>query len=375
MKVLFLPFLQIPSGHHHAADAISSYFKQLDPSIQCKKVDILHHTFGYGEKVISNLYLYAIQTMPAFYSWLYKNKAYDRIKSNKTFYFYELLFLNSLKNLLKKEKPDLVICTHSLPSHLLNHLKHKNNLSIPVINVYTDFFVNILWGIQHIDVHFVPSVKIKQYLESKNVKPDRIFVTGIPVHPKIKKKKERFEQKSEFHVLIAAGNLGVAPIESFFQKNKPSTKIKYHVLCGKNKKLFKKINQLGNPNIIPIAYISCKEEMNSLYDQMDLVLTKPGGVTISECLLKHIPMFIVHTLPGQEELNEAFLLKHDLVLNKIYPLQKDQLDKTLLSFLENTDKRQKHQEKLNEYMKSQVDMMDVIKQLFSQDIHKRLFGE
>lgn len=364
MKVLFLPFLQIPSGHHHAADAISSYFKQLDPSIQCKKVDILHYTFGCGEKVISNLYLHVIQTMPAFYSWLYKNKAYNRVKRNKTFFFYKLLFLRSMKNLLAKENPDLVICTHSLPSYLLNLLKQRKNISVPVINAYTDFFINTLWGIQHIDVHFVPSVEVKQFLESKHVDSDKIFITGIPVHPKMKKKKRSNESKSEFQVLIAAGNLGVAPIEALFQKNKISAKIKFYVLCGKNIKLFKKINQLGNPHIIPINYLACKEEMNQLYDQMDIVLTKPGGVTISECLLKHIPMFILHTLPGQEELNEAFLLKHDLVLNKTYSLQKDHLDQTLLAFLENTHKRQKHQEILHDYMKNQVDMMDVIKQLF-----------
>lgn len=53
--------------------------------------------------------------------------------------------------------------------------------------------------------------------------------------------------------------------------------------------------------------------MNELYDTVDAIITKPGGVTVSECLYKKIPIFIYHELPGQEQINLRNLRKWGLV--------------------------------------------------------------
>jgi UDP-N-acetylglucosamine:LPS N-acetylglucosamine transferase len=53
--------------------------------------------------------------------------------------------------------------------------------------------------------------------------------------------------------------------------------------------------------------------MNELYDQADAIITKPGGVTISEALQKGIPIFIHSALPGQEEINLQLLKELSLV--------------------------------------------------------------
>ena len=53
--------------------------------------------------------------------------------------------------------------------------------------------------------------------------------------------------------------------------------------------------------------------MNALYESVDAIITKPGGVTISECLYKKIPIFIYHELPGQEEVNLQNLKNWGLV--------------------------------------------------------------
>lgn len=39
----------------------------------------------------------------------------------------------------------------------------------------------------------------------------------------------------------------------------------------------------------------------------DLVVTKPGGLTTSESLASHLPMFVINPIPGQEEENAEFL--------------------------------------------------------------------
>ena len=41
----------------------------------------------------------------------------------------------------------------------------------------------------------------------------------------------------------------------------------------------------------------------------DLIITKPGGLTITESLACHLPMAIYNAFPGQEQYNVNFLLK------------------------------------------------------------------
>ncbi|KAA9019548.1 glycosyltransferase family protein [Niallia endozanthoxylica] len=102
-------------------------------------------------------------------------------------------------------------------------------------------------------------------------------------------------------MLISGGNLGVGGIEELL-KNLGSTNslqpIQFYVLCGENIKLYEKLKRLQNHYVVPYPYISCRKKMNDLYDQIDAILTKPRGVTISESLLKRKPILILHNFLG-----------------------------------------------------------------------------
>ena len=47
--------------------------------------------------------------------------------------------------------------------------------------------------------------------------------------------------------------------------------------------------------------------MNDLLASVDILVSKPGGLTITESLLKEVPMVIPYFIPGQEEENLDFL--------------------------------------------------------------------
>ncbi|XJZ28935.1 hypothetical protein ACF5W4_09175 [Bacillota bacterium Lsc_1132] len=357
-KILILPFLQIPTGHHQVADTIRTYLNEIDDSLEIKKVDIFHYTSRLAEQITSYLYLKAIKMTPSFYSWLYRHNACRLNVADKRYFFYERIFLKSMKKLITYENPDIIICTHCLPSYLLNILKKNGGLSIPVINAYTDYFINTVWGISHIDLHLVASDKMKNFLELRHVSSEKIAVTGIPVHSEITRKIQKNERQfSPFNVLVSGGNLGVGQIENIFDTTSFSGKIQYFVLCGKNRKLFYKIAQLQSSYIKPIPYITSRKEMNRLYEQMDAVLSKPGGITVSECLRKEIPLCLLHALPGQEERNQHYLLEENLAI-EINPLN---MEKSLLLFLEDQEEKQKFKERLSLYTRKLENINFVLK--------------
>ncbi|MFS0883054.1 MGDG synthase family glycosyltransferase [Metabacillus niabensis] len=349
-KVLFLPFLQIPSGHHQAANSLIDGIRQIDPAIQCDKVDILSYSYGKMEKIISSIYLKWIHSFPQIYNSIYKTAVYKNIEVNKRYRLYELLFLTFMKKLLAEKQPDLIICTHALPSYMLNYLKQRHDLQIPIINVYTDYFIHSFWGIEQIDFHFVPTQQMKEYLIQRKINEDNIFITGIPTHPKIKKQLEppEYKRNSLSTVLISGGNLGVGGLENLLHHlreihSKP--RIQFFVLCGKNRALYEKIKGLGTNYIIPYPYISCREKMNELYNQIDAILTKPGGMTISESLFKRRPIFIYDALPGQEQINLSQLKDAGLVFH----LDKENIYEQILSILQNEESLHQYQNRIDNF--------------------------
>lgn len=348
-RILFMPFLQISSGHHQVANGIIDSLQEANSLFECEKVDILSYSYGKAEGMVSDFYIKWIKLSPGLYSWLYMKSAYKNESERKRFYLYEWLFLYSIEKLIKEKNPQLIICTHALPSYLLSHLKQQGKISIPVINVYTDYFINQIWGIESIDYHFVPNKEIKEVLIERGVKSDQVLLTGIPIHPQFKLQAKAPKPESEFSVLISGGNLGTGLLKTLVEALKPSGKIIYKVLCGKNTKLYNWMNQLNHPLIHPIPYITSKVVMNELYDTIDAIITKPGGVTISECLFKKIPIFIYHELPGQEQINLRNLRKWGLVYNLGNWRETPDFEEELITTLRSDHTQKRLHQQLNDY--------------------------
>ncbi|WPK13673.1 galactosyldiacylglycerol synthase [Lysinibacillus louembei] len=337
-KALFLPFLTMQTGHHQVADALMAFIEQHNDDIEVKKVDLLSYANPFVEKVISRSYLSWIQYAPTTYAKFYSRKFDNRKEVKSDFKFYNLL-LKYLVRLLDEEQPDIIFCTQSGPSYLLNKLKQGGQCNIPVVNVYTDFFMNQLWGIKEIDYHFVPMQEMKELLCQQGVVESNIFVTGIPVH-------EEMLRTTALHnfarnILIAGGNLGLMNCPGLYEQLKQNKLFHYYILCGRNAKLYEQVLAWRLPNVTPVPYIDSRLEMNRLYDQMDAIVTKPGGVTVSEVLHKRLPIFVHSVLPGQEEHNLKYLTERGLA----YTLDKNkalhqQLEQVLLNDEKMTHYRQ-----------------------------------
>lgn len=365
MKVLLLPFLQMPSGHHQVADAVMDAL-HADGSFDCEKVDIFSYAYKHMEELTSKFYIKWIRYAPALYSALYERAAYkneEEFKS-KRYPLYECIFLKPMERLIQEKNPELIFCTHALPSYLLNQLKIQGRISVPVINIYTDYFVNQLWGVEKIDAHFVPCSEVKEVLIGRQIENSRIFVTGIPIHSQLMEASS-IPSNRKYTVIVTGGSMGTGSLKSFIQTLHPSGKVHYIVLCGKNKKLYQWVKGLSNRFIHAYPYIASKREMNSIYCAADAVITKPGGVTVSECLYKKLPIMIYHELPGQEQVNLRNLKNWGLVYQMEGWRDSVNVEFRILQMLENEEDRKKLDQKLNTYHQQlhNGSIIDIISQL------------
>jgi processive 1,2-diacylglycerol beta-glucosyltransferase len=348
-RILFMPFLRISSGHHQVANAIIDSLHEMNDGFECEKIDILSYSYGNIEALTSSIYIKWIELFPSTYSRLYQKSAIKNKNEEKRFYLYEWLFLYWMEKLIKEKSPQLIICTHALPSYLLNHLKQQGKISIPVINVYTDYFINQIWGREFIDYHFVPTKEIKEVLIESGVESYNVLVTGIPIHEQFKEYATVQKSEGLFSVLLSGGNLGTGLMKTFIKTLQPSGKIIYTVLCGKNDKLYNWIKKMDFPFIHAVPYISSKEDMNGLYERVDAIITKPGGVTVSECLYKKIPIFIYHELPGQEEVNLQNLKNWGLVYHLNDWQRSPHFEEKIVTILQCEEQQKKLEQQLHSY--------------------------
>ncbi|MDM5337160.1 glycosyltransferase [Fictibacillus enclensis] len=312
-KILFLPFLQMPSGHHQAAEALIDMLKIREKDIVLKKVDLLSYMNASLEKMVTKTYLKWIKHLPGTYELIYKNFTYSTIR-RESFKGYDLLFLKAMHKLLEDEQPDVIICTHSIPSYLVNELKRKGKCHVPVMNIYTDFFINDVWGRQEIDYHFVPNQDMKiKLMDDHDIPQENIMVSGIPVHEQFQRKAIKGCTDNRKKILITGGSSGLGDIYELIKAAECSSVFDYYVLCGSNHKLYRKIHSMKAEHIHALPYISSRSEMNEWYDKADAVVTKPGGITVSEALQKNLPIFVHSFLPGQEEINLEYLEEKNLV--------------------------------------------------------------
>ncbi|MGE7762593.1 MGDG synthase family glycosyltransferase [Peribacillus sp. NPDC097895] len=367
-KVLFLPLFRMQSGHHQVAEALMDMFKKHTDGVILKKVDLLSYTNNSLEKMITTGYLKWIRFAPESYNLAYKNLFYVNSQKERSFKWYQHIFLKKMEQLIAEERPDLIVCTHGFPSHLLSQLKVKGKCSTPIINVYTDFFINNVWGSNGIDFHFLPSQELKEKLLSKNqISKHSMMVTGIPVHEEITKRARVFNNTDRPKVLISGGNSGLGGILNLAGELKTSTAFDYFVLCGNNKKLYDEINTWDLAHIKPLPYISSRSEMNKIYDEVDVIVTKPGGVTISEALRKRLPIFVHSMLPGQEEINLQYLKDYKLVY-EINP--RSSFEKQMLTILKDHEKMDQWDKSIETYQKeleleNPEEMVEIMKMILN----------
>lgn len=312
MKILFLPLFQMPTGHHTVANAIIRSLEKRLTDFEYEIVDFFSYADKLLEKAFRHTYLTWIDHAPQSYVWVYRNFMYPS-KSTLHHTLCEHKFLAKMNELLDSKSPDLIVCTQALPSFLISRLKEYGKITTPVINIYTDFFVNKLWGLHGIDYHFVPDLRIKNELSATyHIPPQNIFVTGIPIDECFKPKKT-YRYNPPFNIIISGGNAGLGDIERLLKNIYNDEEYNFSVLCGNNNKLFQEILSLDQNNIKPFGYITNRETMFSLYKNSDAIITKPGGVTLSEALTMNLPIFVHSALPGQEQVNFDYLSKQGLL--------------------------------------------------------------
>jgi processive 1,2-diacylglycerol beta-glucosyltransferase len=318
-KVLILS-AAVGAGHLRAAEAIEKEFKRQFPEIEVKNIDVLNYTNPLFRRLYGKAYLDMVNTMPEVLGWMYDSldKPWENERRRLAL---DRLNTMPLINLLKKEKPDLAVCTHFLPSEIISWLKAKGKVSFPQAIVVTDFDAHAMWLCHNYEQYFVALDETKIHLSKIGIPAEKITVSGIPIDSVFAETKDKSAMREKFGlekdkltIMVSAGGFGVGNIEYLLLALADlQTPAQILAICGRNEELKIKLEKLAtaklNNECVTFRPIGFTKEMDEYMSASDLIVGKPGGLTTSEAMAKGLIFVVVNPIPGQEERNSDHLLE------------------------------------------------------------------
>ena len=305
-------------GHRSAANSIARALAQLNPSLV--EVTVVNPIF---EEPTSSLlqqvelsYDRTVRGYPGWYKFAYE--ASDNPSARK-------LIENTLSKALRKNierlisdlNPDAIATTNMMFNAPAGAAMDQLNQAIPLFTVITDLAdVHALWFNSRPDRFFVGSELVRSKAIVSGIDASKIVISGIPVNPLFAAPRPsradlrlRLGLDPDLTTLLVVGSQRVNKI---FERVKALEEISHPfqlvVIAGGDKKLYRRL--IRRKWKFPIVVKNIVTNMPEWMLSADLLISKAGGLIISEGMAAGLPIILIHHLPGQEEGNVQFVLDH-----------------------------------------------------------------
>ncbi|MDR6227383.1 MGDG synthase family glycosyltransferase [Desmospora profundinema] len=302
------------SGHNAAAEALREEYVLKD--IPAEVIDLLELVPGSVHPLLQSGYNRMLSRFPYVYSYLYNrtnHSAWLRMVSSEIIEKTGWMIRHKLKRLIRQFGPTRVISTH--PFGLL--LLPSRWRTLPTVGVLTDYELHPLWLAEAPDVLCVPPNLLTREQQKWLSWEWRVQLleAGIPCHRGFRQTILRQTAKQRLGadpnrplVLLMGGGLGYGPLPKLAASLAGlSNEMQLWVLIGSNRKLEKQLAPFSENGDLRV--FSTRNDMPLLMDAADILVTKPGGMTITEAMIKRLPLILFEALPGQERANLDYVVR------------------------------------------------------------------
>ena len=318
MKILII-HATAGAGHKKAAEAIFHGIKAKTP-FEATLVDALDYSNPIFKYAYPNFYTFVVSHMPWLWAIAFACMDIPALQGLVRFVrrVYNAVNTQRLHQFLKTEQFDWIICTQFLSAEVSGYLKRTGQIRSKVMCVVTDFDVHRIWINEGVEYYTGACDHTRDKLIALGVPKERVFVTGIPTDPKFQKewdvpliRRQLGLNETAITTLVATGSFGFGPIEEIVDILKEHQLI---IVCGYNQGLLERLSKRALPHVKVCGLVN---NMDELMAASDIMVTKPGGLSIAEALVKGLVLVFFSAIPGQETNNVKVLTKFHVGLGQL----------------------------------------------------------
>lgn len=318
MRILIL-HASAGAGHQRAAEALAAAFGLEQPAAQVLVRDVLDFTPALFRRTYAKGYLTIVRRVPELWGYMYARA--DRQATipwrAKIRHAFNQINASAFATFFRDTKPDITVCTHFMPLEILSSMAHPKRPDLRLYCAVTDFAVHALWIAKRVSCYYVATDEARRQLIRRGQPADRVVVTGIPVDPVFAAACAPVEGRRRLNlredlpcVLALSGGFGVGATVHVIEAFGTATPFCQVVaVAGANAPLRRRALAAAAQTATPVTVHGRVNNMHALLDAADIVITKPGGLSTSECLAKNKPMLLTDPIPGQEQRNAEYLLE------------------------------------------------------------------
>ncbi|MBR2215673.1 MAG: glycosyltransferase [Selenomonadaceae bacterium] len=308
-KKILIMTASIGSGHIKAAEALEEELASL-PEVEATRVDFMERRVSKFNWLLKRLYLIMLGLVPNIYDRFF-HLAGGSSGGYLSRQLFALLMYGTMQRILRRYTPDAVICTHPFPEGAAAIAKRRGGKFL-LTAVLTDYSLHQIWLYPQVDIYFTATASMTAELNEQGF---RAHALGIPLktkvfaHPLPKEKiRERLNIPSANQViLLMGGGLGLGGMEETMDElialDLPLTIL---AVAGRNDELQERLNQMAARSQKQILVWGYTNRVSLLMQAADLIITKPGALTVSEAFAWGLPLVLHEPIPGPETENANY---------------------------------------------------------------------
>ncbi|HZW02567.1 MAG TPA: glycosyltransferase [Anaerolineaceae bacterium] len=229
-----------------------------------------------------------------------------------------VLMYEVIQDLLHAFQPDAIISTYPLYTAPISAVFTIRRQSVPLYLAVTDLVsVHRVWFNPKVDRLLVPTPEVATMALSYGFSPERVAITGIPINPVISKMaaapvdelRARLGWLPNVLTVLAVGSKRMTGLLGALQViNHFGYPLQLAVVTGRDSELFAELTAVEWH--VPVHLYEFVTHMPELMHASDCIVTKAGGLIVTESLAAGLPMLLVDLIPGQETGNASYVVEN-----------------------------------------------------------------
>lgn len=314
MHVLFL-YASTGCGHYKAASYVKEALLKQNRQCMVSMKDVLNLCNYPVKSFILNIFKMLISKCPCIYRFLYRITENNHLFNSFAGMFFSRS-IDELKSYCIKENVTSIVCTHPLALLFASKLKREMKEKCPItVGIITDYQIHKFWLYGYIDLYCVPNDEMEEQLLLLGWHKDKVKVTGIPC-PVDGSLDTANHTSNKPYWLIAGGGWGLGNLEATTKRLLRSHKTcNLVVVAGENRSLYNRLKELEKKNPERLTVTGTLPQLFNAMKNSLAVLTKPGGLTVTEAMILRKPLILLKPLPGAEQKNLDYLIQHGAAIS------------------------------------------------------------
>lgn len=322
MRVLILS-CNTGGGHNSAGRAMEERLKR--EGEQVTMLDIMSLAGQRTSKIVGNTYINVAKYTPRLFHAAYRAGDFISSARHKSpVYYANALMAKYLGQYLMEHPADILVMPHLFPAETATYMKRKGLLDLPTLVISTDYTCIPFWEETECDAYVLPHPDLIREYVRKGVPREKLYPLGIPNRMEFETKTGRDEARKRLGLdvsaplfLIMGGSMGFGKIRELTVAMDQSCVVgeQIAVICGNDRRMRESLQEeFGESGKFHI--LGFTDQVPLWLDACDVVYTKPGGLTSTEALVRHVP--IVHTapIPGCETKNAEFFASRGMSVSE-----------------------------------------------------------